>query len=315
LEAGQGDGHLGLVTRGQMPCWTAGNVGFRLSLEGLRRHSKELSPWGGLGGVGSGKLEAVGLGNLLDIFKQKPCWMPVHDIRQAAREVHGPSMGGGGESCPRPICELRTCKAWEPKDGFTSSHNRGAFDAGSTPVGCSSVCSRTGGSTPRSPGPPSIGAPADITVSGLISHPAAASRFLFNLCAWGGSSPLGTRQEKPSSWALTRGRSPCVSVPRPTGLWATRSFSILSRAPGGLRSLCTLLAPSLPPSLRCSGDAGAWPPSCLCYRKPSSDTSFGKKWPRWGSWHPTKSGAATIPSPTGFNPVLSARCGPMSPAF
>lgn len=31
-----------------MPCWTAGNVGLGLSLEGLPGHGRELSPWEGL---------------------------------------------------------------------------------------------------------------------------------------------------------------------------------------------------------------------------------------------------------------------------
>lgn len=44
---------------------------------------------------------------------------------------------------------------------------------------------RTRGPIPCSPCPPSIGGLADVTASGLISRPAAASRFLSNLCMVG----------------------------------------------------------------------------------------------------------------------------------
>lgn len=77
----------------------------------------------------------------------------------------------------------------------------------------------------HAPAAPDPSGAADITASGLISRPAAASRFLSNLCA--GKAP---------SWALVRGRSPRVSGSRPTGLWATRSPKNPSEGPRGAPS-------------------------------------------------------------------------------
>lgn len=87
----------------------------------------------------------------------------------------------------------------------------------------------------HAPAAPHPSGAADITASGLISRPAAASRFLSNLCARG-------RAGKAPSWALVQSRSPRVSGPRPSGSWATK---IPARAPGGLRAPRTLPAPCL----------------------------------------------------------------------
>lgn len=119
----------------------------------------------------------------------------------------------------------------------------------------------------HAPAAPHPSGAADITASGLISRPAAASRFLSNLCARG-------RAGKAPSWALVRSRSPRVSGPRLSGSWATK---IPARAPGGLRGpphpACTLPAPSL------ARDAGGGSLSCLCHKKPRNGTSFPKKSP------------------------------------
>ena len=164
-----------------------------------------------------------------------PCW------------AQGPGVGGGGKSYPRPIHELRRRKARDPGDGVTSSPSRGTFDAGRIRVVCGVVCGQDGaGAMPCSPCPPSIGAPADITASGLISHPAAASRFLSNLCAAG--QLLSARGQ--AGKAVQLGFHVGLQPPRvwPSPHWA--AGHPLPQHPGGSGPPIPCLPP---PSLRCSG--------------------------------------------------------------
>lgn len=144
------------------------------------------------------------------------------------------------------------------------------------------------GPVPRSRCPRSIRG-GDITASGLISRPAAVSRFLSNLCA-------RSRAGRAPSWALVWGRSPRVSGPRLTTPRAPKS----QRGPPGS---------SEPPS-------GSL--SCLCHGKPKS---FPKESPQGAPpalpvsyWEP---GALLQPGrslchhhPGHFGPHPGLRCHP-----
>lgn len=72
LGAEQGEGHSGLMRRGEIPCRIAGIVGLRLSPEHLLGHGRELSPWEGLVEEWGG-----GRGRLLRL---EICWASLNKI-------------------------------------------------------------------------------------------------------------------------------------------------------------------------------------------------------------------------------------------
>lgn len=87
----------------------------------------------------------------------------------------------------------------------------------------------------HAPAAPDPSGAADITASGLISRPAAASRFLSNLCA-GGSSVLAAGQEERPAGLLCGAAAPaCLALISPG-----EGPKIPARAPGELRAPLTV---------------------------------------------------------------------------